>query len=72
MRRFHSIHRSQAFEKGKHEDPKWMASFAGTCFSGLTLRWHSQLDNSVKQDWALLEPALLERFPAVSISEKTE
>lgn len=64
--------RSHVFEKGKHEDQKWMASYAATCFSGPALRWHTQLDNNVKQDWALLETALLERFPAAPISEKTE
>lgn len=63
--------RIYAFEKGKHEDPKWMASYAATRLSGPALRWHSQLNTEIKKDWASLESALLEKYPAVPTAGKT-
>ncbi|KAG8892143.1 hypothetical protein FRB99_002922, partial [Tulasnella sp. 403] len=57
--------RSKAYEEGKDEDPRWMARYAATCFIGSALRWHIKLDKEIRNDWALLEDALIDKYPPV-------
>jgi hypothetical protein len=49
---------------GKRKDSAWIANGVDGCFSGEALRWHAQLDGEIKDDWTLLERALLERYPS--------
>ncbi|KAG8903084.1 hypothetical protein FRB99_003757 [Tulasnella sp. 403] len=43
-----------------------MARYATTCFSGDALRWHIKLDKEIKNDWSLLEDALIDKYPRVN------
>jgi len=56
--------RGKAFEQGKdlNDDTFWIAQYASTGFSGDALRWHTTLDDSTRQDWSLLEKALLKQY----------
>ncbi|KAG8894527.1 hypothetical protein FRB99_001199 [Tulasnella sp. 403] len=54
--------RRYAFSQGKLKDNEWMALFASTCLSGKALRWHKKLDKETKENWDLLETALLEKW----------
>ncbi|KAG8982228.1 hypothetical protein FRB90_006939, partial [Tulasnella sp. 427] len=40
-----------------------MANFASLHFSGRAFKWHSTLPQNVRQDWAKLEQALIDRWP---------
>lgn len=55
--------RKAAFAQQKLDDSKWMAQFASICLEGDALRWHTKLDNATKNEWPLLEAALLQQYP---------
>jgi len=57
--------RQRAIAERKDEDEKWMAKFASSCFSRDALRWHARLDPTTRNDWNLLQEALLSRFGPV-------
>jgi hypothetical protein len=54
--------REHAHEQEKEEDNIWIARFAGRCMADKALRWHIRLDEATRQDWSLLERALIARF----------
>jgi len=56
---FISAVRRKAFAEGKQLDNQWIAQFAAISFSGKALRWHNGLDEATRQDWGLLEKAML-------------
>jgi hypothetical protein len=56
--------RRMARNYGKEDDPTWIARTAVVCFTEDALRWHVKLSKDIRNDWELLEEALLDRFPA--------
>ncbi|KAG8947270.1 hypothetical protein FRC04_010846 [Tulasnella sp. 424] len=54
--------RRTAFEEGKHKDYEWMAGFASSLYSGRALRWHSKLEDEVRENWKRLEQEMIEEF----------
>lgn len=52
--------RIQAFKAGKHDDLKWICSFASTALAGKALRWYLRLPTATQQDWLQLQAAILE------------
>jgi hypothetical protein len=48
----------EAFEKGKLDDPRWIANFASISFTGKARRWWENLGRDTQQDWRKLEQAL--------------
>lgn len=50
----------QAFKLDKSDDQKWITTFASACFSGKALRWYRQLPPTTRQDWGLLQEAILD------------
>ncbi|KIO27088.1 hypothetical protein M407DRAFT_23630 [Tulasnella calospora MUT 4182] len=54
--------RQAAFEREKHRDYEWMAGFASSLYSGRALRWHSKLEDDVRENWKLLEREMIEEF----------
>jgi hypothetical protein len=56
----HTI-RKWSFAKGMHE-VDLIAHAAASCFVETALWWHIDLDCEIKDDWRLLEQALVERF----------
>ncbi|KAG8985066.1 hypothetical protein FRB90_004954 [Tulasnella sp. 427] len=51
-----------AFERGKHKDYEWTAGFASYLYSGKALRWHSSLEDNVRENWKLLEQEMIKEF----------
>lgn len=39
-----------------------MAAFAATCMAGKAFRWHANLDDAIRNDWRLLEKAILQQY----------
>lgn len=54
--------RKRAFEEGKEDDDAWIARYVATRVVGVALRWHASLDRSVRDDWELLQQAMLAKF----------
>ncbi|KAG9044427.1 hypothetical protein FS837_008156 [Tulasnella sp. UAMH 9824] len=54
--------RQAAFERDKHRDYEWMAGFASSLYSGRALRWHSKLEDNVRENWKALEQEMIEEF----------
>ncbi|KAG8982683.1 hypothetical protein FRB90_006625 [Tulasnella sp. 427] len=54
--------RRTAFERGKHKDYEWIAGFASCLYSGKALRWHSGLEDNVRENWKLLEQEMIKEF----------
>lgn len=52
--------RIQAFKAGKHDDLKWICSFASTALAGKALRWYLRLPTATQQDWLQLQAEILE------------
>lgn len=50
----------QAFKIDRSDDQKWTSTFASTSFSGKALRWYQQLSLNTRQDWGLLQKAILD------------
>ncbi|KAG8946971.1 hypothetical protein FRC04_011266 [Tulasnella sp. 424] len=50
----------QAFKIEKSDDQKWTSTFASISFSGKALRWYQQLPLNTRQDWGLLQKAILD------------
>ncbi|KIO24334.1 hypothetical protein M407DRAFT_26241 [Tulasnella calospora MUT 4182] len=50
----------QAFRIDKSDDQKWITTFASACLSGKALRWYRQLPFTTRQDWDLLQEAILD------------
>ncbi|KIO30385.1 hypothetical protein M407DRAFT_20458 [Tulasnella calospora MUT 4182] len=48
---------------GKQKDNDWVIDFVSDCFVGDALRWHVSLDSSIREDWKLLEVAILAQYP---------
>ncbi|KAG9040288.1 hypothetical protein FS837_000852 [Tulasnella sp. UAMH 9824] len=57
--------RDLAFTKGKDEDPNWMLRYATTRLRGKALRWHAELDLSIRKDWDLFVQAMFKQYPFV-------
>lgn len=62
--------RAAAWTEGKLRDPAWMADFASLYFSYETMLWHSKLPLEVRQDWAKLEEALVDRWSPTSAADE--
>ncbi|KAG9032279.1 hypothetical protein FS837_002773, partial [Tulasnella sp. UAMH 9824] len=54
-----------AFANGKDQDPDWMVRYAKTRLRGKALRWHAELDPSIRKDWDLFVQAMFKEFPFV-------
>ncbi|KAG8906413.1 hypothetical protein FRB99_006915 [Tulasnella sp. 403] len=52
-----------ALSQSMHNDGAWMAAYAASCFSEEALSWYNSLDSDVQTSWALLRPALLQKYP---------
>lgn len=52
-----------ALENDKTDDNRWIAAYAATRLLGKALRWFSRQDKTVKQDWSVLQVALLDQYP---------
>lgn len=50
----------QAFKAQKLKDTEWITGFASTAFSGKALRWYRRLPLTTRQDWELLQEAILD------------
>ncbi|KAG9027427.1 hypothetical protein FS837_004281, partial [Tulasnella sp. UAMH 9824] len=50
----------QAFKAQKLKDTEWIAGFASTGFAGKALRWYRRLPMATRQDWELLQEAILD------------
>ncbi|KAG8946965.1 hypothetical protein FRC04_011260 [Tulasnella sp. 424] len=50
----------QAFKAQKLKDTEWITGFASTAFSGKALRWYRRLPVTTRQDWELLQEAILD------------
>ncbi|KIO30386.1 hypothetical protein M407DRAFT_20459, partial [Tulasnella calospora MUT 4182] len=55
--------RRQIWDAGKQKDNDWVITFVSDCFLGNALRWHVSLDSSIREDWKLLEVAILAQYP---------
>lgn len=49
----------QAFKTNKIDDQSWITGFASTAFAGNALRWYRTLPVATRQDWDLLQAAIL-------------
>ncbi|KAG8906556.1 hypothetical protein FRB99_006670 [Tulasnella sp. 403] len=61
---FIHIVRQRALAAGKQRDNDWIIDFVTSCFIGDALRFHTTLDEEVRNNWWLLQCALLQRYPA--------
>ncbi|KAG8906558.1 hypothetical protein FRB99_006672 [Tulasnella sp. 403] len=61
---FIQIVRRRALTAGKQRDNDWIIDFVTPCFIGDALRFHAALDDEVKDNWSLLQRALLQKYPA--------
>ncbi|KAG8896464.1 hypothetical protein FRC00_005922, partial [Tulasnella sp. 408] len=50
-------------DAGKQKDNEWIITLVSGCFVGDALRWHVSLDSSIREDWSLLEVAILAQYP---------
>lgn len=57
--------RQRAFSEGKIKDNDWALALASVSFARGALRWFTTLDDSIQNDWVLLQKALLARFRPV-------
>ncbi|KAG8900643.1 hypothetical protein FRC00_011935 [Tulasnella sp. 408] len=51
--------RQRARDAGKQKDNDWIITFVSDCFVGDALRWHVSLDQSIQDDWKMLQVAIL-------------
>lgn len=51
--------RQRARDAGKQKDNDWIINFVSNCFVGDALRWHVSLDQSIQDDWKMLQVAIL-------------
>ncbi|KAG8925272.1 hypothetical protein FRC01_010419, partial [Tulasnella sp. 417] len=51
----------RAFKTGKLKDQEWITTFASVSFAGKALRWYRRLPRQTRQDWELLQEAILEK-----------
>jgi len=56
--------RKWAWTSGNHQDDRWIADFAVTCFMGDALRWLLSLPDETQESWKALQKALIARYPA--------
>ncbi|KAG8906559.1 hypothetical protein FRB99_006673 [Tulasnella sp. 403] len=61
---FIKIVRQRALAAGKQRDNDWIIDFVTPCFIGDALRFHATLDEEVRNNWWLLQCALLQKYPA--------
>lgn len=54
--------RAVAWKEGKLRDLAWTADFASLHFSHKALKWHCRLPQDVRENWAKLQVALLDRW----------
>lgn len=57
----HAI-RAKAFSEGKDSDQDWILRLVTAFLTRDALRWHVELEPSIRNDWWLLQKALLARF----------
>ncbi|KAG9040287.1 hypothetical protein FS837_000851 [Tulasnella sp. UAMH 9824] len=62
--------RDLAFAKGKEKDYHWMLHYATTRLRGKALRWHAELDASIRRDWDLLVQAMFKEYPFIEKQEQ--
>lgn len=55
--------RQRIRDAGKHQDNDWIITFVSDCFVGNALRWHVSLDSGIREDWKLLQVAILAQYP---------
>ncbi|KAG8982340.1 hypothetical protein FRB90_006861, partial [Tulasnella sp. 427] len=55
--------RKWGFANNQLGNPKAMADFASTCFTGPALRWYETLDGGTQRDWDALRKAILDQYP---------
>ncbi|KIO32026.1 hypothetical protein M407DRAFT_19052 [Tulasnella calospora MUT 4182] len=51
-----------AFEQDRSSDNRWIAGYAGTCFSDGAALWYSNLNDGARNDWDKLRKALVARY----------
>lgn len=54
--------RQRIRDAGRQKDNDWIITFVSDCFVGEALRWHVTLDSRVREDWKLLQVAILAQF----------
>lgn len=62
--RFITAVRKKARAEGKLRDNDWMVDLVSSCLTGDALRWYAKLKRDQRDDWDLLQEALLDRYPA--------
>lgn len=55
--------RQRARDAGKQKDNDWIINFVLDCFVGDALRWHVSLNQSIQEDWKMLQLAILVQYP---------
>lgn len=56
--------RRRARAADKDCDNDWIIRLVSACLAGDALRWHFSLDREIRNDWELLQQAMLARYPA--------
>lgn len=51
-----------AFEHDRSSDNRWIAGYAGTCFSDGAALWYSNLNDGARNEWNKLRKALVARY----------
>ncbi|KAG9043142.1 hypothetical protein FS837_009960 [Tulasnella sp. UAMH 9824] len=51
--------RQRARDAGRQKDNDWIITYVSDCFVGDALRWHVSLDQSIQDDWKMLQVAIL-------------
>ncbi|KIO28416.1 hypothetical protein M407DRAFT_22462 [Tulasnella calospora MUT 4182] len=59
--------KKRAYSKGKHKDNVWITEFISICFAKKALRWYIRLDPETRNDWELLQRAILDEYEEISI-----
>ncbi|KIO17952.1 hypothetical protein M407DRAFT_32367 [Tulasnella calospora MUT 4182] len=59
--------KKRAYSKGKHQDNAWIRDFVSICFAKKALRWYVRLDPETRNDWELLQRAILDEYEETSI-----
>lgn len=64
--------RQRAFSEDKIGDYQWMAAQASGHFADKAGKWYDGLEQSVKDDWLLLERALLSKYGRKAIESDSD
>ncbi|KAG8897100.1 hypothetical protein FRB99_008454, partial [Tulasnella sp. 403] len=62
--------RQRAIDQGKESDSQWIARFASFSLEGEALRWYSSLNDTVQDDWRLLQRAIFDKYPVAPRSSR--